>query len=116
MLFPDYGLLFEQSCPRYILQADASSSDRHYFNDQNGYLHLLNAEPVPHSDYCMDYVQMGDYVFQMTFVCFHEDFKVGFFVYAVGLCISCVFLVATLIVYACLPKVSPFVFAPKIDR
>lgn len=81
-------------------------ADLHYLNDKNGYLHLYNAEPVSHTDYCMDYVQMGENVLQRTFVCFHDDPKPGFFVYAVGLCISCVFLVATLIVYACLPKVS----------
>lgn len=64
--------------------------------------------PIHHNEYCVDYVDRGvDVVLQKTFVCFTEGpTDTGFFVYAVGLCISCVFLGATLIVYACLPKVS----------
>lgn len=64
--------------------------------------------PIHHNEYCVDYVELAvDVVLQKTFVCFQKDTTVTeFIVYAVGLCISCVFLVATLIVYACLPKVS----------
>lgn len=98
--------MFRQSCSRYILD-ESVPVDRHYFNEKNGHLHLADADPLHYNEYCLDYVQMGEYVVQKTFVCFREDDSgTGFFVYAVGLCISCVFLVATLIVYACLPKVS----------
>ena len=104
---PEYGIVFQQTCTRYILDEN-SPVDLHYINGINGNLHLADAEPVDHTEYCLDYVQLEvGFVVQKTFVCFREDHNAtGFLVYAVGLCISCVFLAATLIVYACLPKVS----------
>lgn len=111
---PEYGLLFYQSCPRYILD-ESLSADRHYFNEKNGFLHFLDADPLSHHEYCTDYVQMGEEVRQKTFVCFREDASsTGFYIYAVGLCISCVFLTATLIVYACLPKVGGFLIVSQL--
>lgn len=105
-LLPEYGILYGQTCVKYILD-ETNEMDRHYFNVHNGAMHIKDTDPIPVDKYCVDFLQMGnDTAQQFTFMCFTNEAAQGFFIYAVGLSISCVFLLATLIVYACLPKVT----------
>lgn len=120
--------MFNQTCDRYILQEAHDPNDRHYFNANNGFLHF-DGGAVDHNEwvdkdtpylyatnvclqslstfsYCSDYTEIGGDVVHTTFMCFGEEYSdKRFIVYAIGLCISCVFLLATLIVYGFLPKV-----------
>ncbi|XP_059612776.1 G-protein coupled receptor Mth2-like [Phlebotomus argentipes] len=104
----EFGIRHGQECEKYILDAAGDPRDNHYFNSKTGNVHLDNLDPIPETGYCVDYVEFApDFVQLRTFLCFETPpghSKEHFMVYAIGLSISCLFLAATLLVYACLPK------------
>ncbi|GAB0095981.1 probable G-protein coupled receptor Mth-like 3 [Sergentomyia squamirostris] len=104
----EFGVRFGQTCEKYILDAANDPRDSYYFNARTGHVHLDNLDPIPESGYCTDFVEFApDFIEIRTFLCFETPpghSKEHFMVYAIGLAISCLFLAATLLVYACLPK------------
>lgn len=114
-LFLEYGVLFRQRCLKYILHPADASEDRYYISHKNGDLHLAGNLPygkrVTHNHYCVDHVSINGIVTQETFVCFFGSGYTKIFdwttpFYPLGLCFSSVFLVLTIVVYGCSPKVN----------
>ncbi|XP_055683534.1 G-protein coupled receptor Mth-like [Lutzomyia longipalpis] len=103
----EFGIRHGQQCEKYILDG-SNPQDYHYINAKTGHVHLDKLKPITEAGYCVDFVEFApDNIELRTFLCFETPpghSKEHFMVYAIGLSISCLFLAATLLVYACLPK------------
>lgn len=100
--------MFRQTCDKLHLDRDYEE-DRYYFNAKDGSLHIGTSsefyEMHHNDDYCVDFVRINGTISQETFVCFSILFPVVY-LYTFSLVISSVFLIVTIFVYTCSPKVS----------
>lgn len=112
----EFGILFGQYCAMYPLDPNYQG-DRHIFDSKDGSLLVGDKEnPIAFDfmDYCVDYTKdmLEGIVSQYTYVCF-EYFSYVFYGYSLGLCVSSLFLVITIILYGCSPKVSDLLKSSK---
>jgi hypothetical protein len=103
-----FGVLYTQICMnnRYRLEPDENNYDDRFFLLPNGSLHVpaLKAN-LDHNAFCMDYFEDPGAVFPL--LCFEQESiatKVMYTSYPVGMIISTIFMIITLIVYALLPE------------
>lgn len=107
MFFAVFGIVMKQCCTKYKLDP-LNGLDTYYINHLNGDLHLTFSEPVQYDKYCVDNTldtESGE-VTQEIFLCFEDNRETEFYIYSAGLCFSSIFLILTISVYVCSPKVS----------
>lgn len=96
--------MFKQCCQKYILEPE-NNLDLHYFNYQNGDLHVNFSDPTRFDRFCVDFTVLEGQLVQSTYVCFEDYREIEFYIYGWSLCFSSVFLVLTIVVYICSPRV-----------
>lgn len=97
----------KQCCNKYKLDPE-NGLDMYYIDHRNGDLHLTFSEPVQYDKYCVDNTvdtKEGGFT-QETFLCYVDNRDIEFYIYSAGLCFSSIFLILTISVYVCSPKVS----------
>lgn len=69
---------------------------------------MIQTDPVTQDRFCVDFFEMNGITTQNTFGCLDTEFvrERDFYAYGVALCISSMFLIATILVYGCSPKVG----------
>ncbi|XP_069688377.1 G-protein coupled receptor Mth2-like isoform X2 [Periplaneta americana] len=109
-----FAVLSNLQCDKYILVPESSDDDLSYLQaDGRLYIPKHDDPHFPTDKYCLERVYFPDYDMDgmYAFVCFPEDAAVEestirFVLCSLGLITSSVFLLATFLVYACLPSLQ----------
>jgi hypothetical protein len=111
---PSFAILSNLQCDKFILRPEITEDDLSYLEVDGRLYFPKHAEPHLTSDkYCLEKVYFPEYEMEgiYTLLCFPEDEMVKdtslqFILCSLGLIISSVFLLATFLVYACLPNLQ----------
>lgn len=100
---PAYGIYLGQTCIKYL-----EDSRPLFFDSTTGNLHLPQSQdpPLTQDKFCVDFSEIDGITTQSTFGCWEYKREREFYAYGIALCISSMFLIATILVYGCSPKVG----------
>ena len=111
---PSFAILSNLECDMFILRPESTDSDLSYLGvDGRLYVPRHSDRPLTTDRYCLEKVFIPEHDMEgiYTFLCFPEDDimednSLQFTLCAFGLITSSVFLLATFMVYACLPSLQ----------
>lgn len=103
-----YGVIVSPTCSsKYFVKREIFQLEKLFKSTFRGSLQVVSHQ-LTNKDSCEDHYSNGiDPVVLKTFVCYHTELEGNktSFIYSCGLCVSSVFLVLTIIIYSCSPKV-----------